>query len=348
MQNQDYLDFNETVTYLKTTSSTLYKWLQAGKLPAHKLGRQWRFSRSELDAHLFSQTKTSTENLSKKIIWEAYDLGVRTIHISPMRGDYEISYRSHQGAHSVTTMTVEQFKDMNQYFSKQINSLDNKNENSNYRIFLKRDSEEIQIKYHSIDTVVGLKVTMTLWNPEKDVMPLEKICGSDPTALNKFKDMSKRRQGLIIVTGQSGSGKTSTVYSLLNEFNQKRNIVFTLEDKVQMIVQGIQQVEFNYKNKSQLTNVIEEIYNSDPDVICFGLTSMAGFEDVIFTEAAKIVQSGHVVVLQMNFATVDQAIQNFKKHSDIQLDERSFIGAVSQKLVSRAGKIVAEYQFSDI
>ncbi len=347
MENQDYLDFNETVHYLKTTSSTLYKWLQAGKLPAHKLGRQWRFSRSELDAHLFNQIKSSTENLSKKIIWEAYDQGVRTIHISPMRGNYEISYRSHKGVQSTETMTVEQFKDMNQYFTKQSNSLENKNESAIFRMFLKRDSEEIQIKYHTIDTVVGLKVTMTLWNPEKDVMSLEKICGSDQGALNKFKDMSKRRQGLIIVTGQSGSGKTSTVYSLLNEFSQKRNIVFTLEDKVQMIIQGIQQIEFNYKNKQQLTNIIEEIYNSDPDVICFGLTSMSGFEDIIFTEAVKIVQSGHVVVLQMNFAAADQAIQNFKKNSEIQLDERSFIGAVSQKLVSRNGKIIAEYQFSE-
>lgn len=347
MENQDYLDFNETVHYLKTTSSTLYKWLQAGKLPAHKLGRQWRFSRSELDAHLFNQTKITTENLAKKIIWNAYDQGVRTIHISPMRGDYEISYRSSKDVQATETITTDQFKDMNQYFSKQITASESKSENSTYRIFLKRDSEELQIKYHSIDTVVGLKVTMTLWNPKKDVMPLEKICGSDIKSLNKFKDMSKRRQGLIIVTGQSGSGKTSTVYSLLNEFNQKRNIVFTLEDKVQMIVQGIQQIEFNYKNKDQLTNVIEEIYNSDPDVICFGLTSISGVEDVIFTEAAKIVQSGHVVVLQMNFATADQAIQNFKKHSDIQLDDRSFIGAVSQKLVSRAGKIVAEYQFSE-
>ncbi|MBC7370981.1 MAG: helix-turn-helix domain-containing protein, partial [Bdellovibrionaceae bacterium] len=52
MDNHDYLDFDEAVGYLKTTSSTLYKWLQNGKVPGHKLGRQWRFSKDELELHV--------------------------------------------------------------------------------------------------------------------------------------------------------------------------------------------------------------------------------------------------------------------------------------------------------
>ena len=52
MENTEYLDFDQTVQLLKTTPSTLYKWLQAGKIPGHKLGRQWRFSKDELESYI--------------------------------------------------------------------------------------------------------------------------------------------------------------------------------------------------------------------------------------------------------------------------------------------------------
>ena len=52
MNNSEYLDFDGAVQLLKTTPSTLYKWLQAGKIPGHKLGRQWRFLKDELEIHV--------------------------------------------------------------------------------------------------------------------------------------------------------------------------------------------------------------------------------------------------------------------------------------------------------
>ncbi|NUN05819.1 MAG: helix-turn-helix domain-containing protein [Bdellovibrio sp.] len=51
----EYLDFDQAVAFLKTTPSTLYKWLQAGKVPGYKLGRQWRFLKGELEFHVSSK-----------------------------------------------------------------------------------------------------------------------------------------------------------------------------------------------------------------------------------------------------------------------------------------------------
>ena len=55
MESSEYLDFDDAVQFLKTTPSTLYKWLQAGKIPGHKLGRQWRFLKDELELHVSGQ-----------------------------------------------------------------------------------------------------------------------------------------------------------------------------------------------------------------------------------------------------------------------------------------------------
>ena len=113
MQATDYLDFDEAVVFLKTTPSTLYKWLQAGKIPGHKLGRQWRFSKDQLELYVSGQINKTTLNKeanelcallekrnqrkdlkmdtnmdvsSEKIIWDAYDHGSRVVHICPAKG----------------------------------------------------------------------------------------------------------------------------------------------------------------------------------------------------------------------------------------------------------------------
>ena len=66
MDNNEYLDFDEAVSFLKTTPSTLYKWLQAGKIPGHKLGRQWRFLKEELEIHVSG--KGSKINIQKDFL----------------------------------------------------------------------------------------------------------------------------------------------------------------------------------------------------------------------------------------------------------------------------------------
>jgi len=65
MENE-YLDFDQAVALLKTTPSTLYKWLQAGKIPGHKLGRQWRFLKEELEIHVSG--KGSKINIQKDFL----------------------------------------------------------------------------------------------------------------------------------------------------------------------------------------------------------------------------------------------------------------------------------------
>lgn len=372
MDNKDYLDFDETVAYLKTTSSTLYKWLQAGRIPGHKLGRQWRFLKEELDLFisgksqtlnfqkekmqlaqlLESRTKTKegfmgvqVNQLAEKIIWDAFDHGSRLIHIYPAKGNYEISYRNKKGLDVLTTVQEEFFQELDKTL---INESQPVGDSESRRMYFHRDdankSEALQIRYQKLETVTGPRLTLSLWQPEKDVLPLEKIVSGDKTVLEKFKSWTEKPQGLILVTGASGSGKTTTIYSLLNEFKNTNRAIYTIEDKVQLIIEGIHQIELKSTNQKDFETIVEKVYSSDPDVICLGLTLPYGIEEKVFSAAYRAAATGHLVIVQMSEPTPKSAVEQFQKYCPYPIDHL-LVGVSSQKLVSKNQKLTAEYDF---
>jgi excisionase family DNA binding protein len=374
MNSSDYLDFDQAVSYLKTTPSTLYKWLQAGKVPGHKLGRQWRFLKDELDLHISgtgskiniqkdflglselltkrskkeNKMETSMDSISEKIIWDAFDHGSRVIHMYPTKGKYEISYRTSKGMEKLISIQEESFKKIDEALAQ---LTVNPEEESSKRINLVRENENneadlLQVKYQKLDTVTGPRLTLRLWQTEKDVMPLEKIT-ADKNALDNFKAMTDKRSGLIIVTGAPGSGKTTTLYSLINEFKRKGNVVFTIEETAELIIDGINQVEVKSKNADQLEKVFEKVYSSDPDVICMSLGPTHGTEFVIYNLAYRAASSGHLVVLLMHQASCKEAVSTFNKFIG-QPTEHVIAGVSCQKLIESDGKVKAIYEFSHL
>lgn len=375
MDGNEYLDFDQAVVFLKTTPSTLYKWLQAGKIPGHKLGRQWRFLKEELDIHISGKgskiniqkdflnltellttrskekevkMETNMDVIPEKIIWDAYDHGSRVIHIYPAKGKYEISYRTLKGMEKLTSLQEESFKLIDETLSKISIGGDRGSEK---RINLFREGKNegtdlLQVKYQKLDTVTGPRVTLRLWQTEKDVMPLEKIT-SDKTVLETFKKMTTKKNGLLIVTGASGSGKTTTLYSLINEFKNKGHMVFSIEDKAELIIEGINQIELNGKSKDQLEYIFESVYSSDPDVICLSVGASFYTEDTVYNLAYKAASTGHLVVLLMHQASCKEAVNTFNKFVKYPT-EHIITGVSCQKLVEVSGKIKAQYEFANV
>lgn len=370
MDNSEYLDFDEAVQFLKTTPSTLYKWLQAGKLPGHKLGRQWRFLKDELEIHVSgkgsrihiqkdflnlaqlllarskhkeSEMNTQTTSVSEKLIWDAFDHGSRLVHIYPAKGKYEISYRAKSGMEKLTDIQEESFAELDSSLNKISTALE---DGSARRIYLHRgDDDVLQVRYQKLETVTGPRLTLRLYQPEADVMPLEKITGEEKV-LAHFKNWLKKKSGLILVSGTAGSGKTTTVYSLLNEFKNQGRLVFTVEDSVEMVIEGINQIELKGHQQENFEQVFDKVYSSDPDVICLGLGSFIGIEEKVFSSAYNAASSGHIVIIQMNKASCEEALSAFKKYVQHPIDDL-LVGVSCQKLVEEQGKVKARYEFKD-
>ncbi len=371
MDKHEYLDFDEAVQFLKTTPSTLYKWLQAGKIPGHKLGRQWRFLKDELEIHvsgkgsrihiqkdflnlaeLLSTRSNNKENdmnanatsISEKIIWDAFEHGSRLVHIYPSKGKYEISYRSKAGMEKLTAIQEDSFKELDDSLTKMSTSLD---DGASRRIYLHRGEEDVlQVRYQKLETITGPRLTLRLWQPEKDVLPLEKITG-DKNALANFKNWLTKPSGLILISGANGSGKTTTVYSLINEYKNQDRLVFTIEETAEFVIEGINQVEIKGRQFENFEEVFEKVYSSDPDVICLGLGSYIGLEEKVFNAAYKAASTGHIVIIQMDQPSCTEALNTFKKFVHYPVDHL-LVGVSCQKLVQENGAAKAVYEFQNV
>jgi excisionase family DNA binding protein len=370
--DNEYLDFDEAVSFLKTTPSTLYKWMQSGKVPGHKLGRQWRFLRDELDLHVSgkapkiqiqkevlqltellgkrAQLKTKegpTMNLQnelpEKLIWDAFDHGCSEIHLSPSLGKYEVTYRNMKNGYEKLTKIEEGvFRLMDDFWVEHSTSI--KNENSR-RIYLHRTEEEVlQIRYQKVETISGPCLTLSLMQPKLAYFDLDHL-GLEDEQKAMLKKWSEATKGLILISGQTGSGKTTTIYSLIHEMKKQNRVIFTLENAASLVIDGVNQVEYSSRDKEDFEKNFEAINMANPAAICLGLGLTFGLEKTIYSAAHHAASTGTLVILQVHADSVQEAIEHFQKEVGVASLKGILVGASWQKLVSQGGKLQARYEF---
>jgi type IV pilus assembly protein PilB len=366
MDNKTFIDFEEAVRFLKTTPSTMYKWLQAGKVPGHKLGRQWRFIKEELENHVSgkgpqnqpqqeiselaqilndrcntSAVKVKSSSIGEELIWDAYEHGCRLIHISPLKGKFEIKYRDRKGLTGLAEIQESTFQSLDLAWRQ--NSAPTQGEDTR-RMYLTKNHQALQIRYQKIETISGPRVTLRLWNPQEDILSLEKIADGHAETLKTLKIWSQKSFGLIVISGSLGSGKTTTYESLLKAKQILGAHVFTVENPVEILIEGIHQVELVRKNGEQFETAFHQIMNSDPDVIGIGLEHYEGLEKIMIEKAVAAASTGHLVLMQITASSCEDALAKIKKNSDFDV-ESVLVGISHQRLVPSGNRIKAQYRF---
>ena len=134
----------------------------------------------------------------------------------------------------------------------------------------------IKVKGHSIDVRLstmpvqnGESVVMRLLDQSAGLLTLDQT-GMPAPLLRKLRETLKRPHGMILVTGPTGSGKTTTLYGALSELNQAQNKIITVEDPVEYRISRINQVQVNSKIGLNFANVLRTTLRQDPDIIMVG------------------------------------------------------------------------------
>jgi len=146
----------------------------------------------------------------------------------------------------------------------------------------------------------GEKIVLRLVRPPENIVPLNMIV-PDKRAIKILQRVARSKQGLFLVTGPTGSGKTTTLYSILAELNRVGVNVVTIEDPVELEVPGCNQCEIDRKRGLDFSQVLPAVLRQDPDVIMVG--------EIRDEESAKIVfeaaVTGHLVLttLHTSFST---------------------------------------------
>ncbi|MGC8976560.1 MAG: GspE/PulE family protein [Candidatus Ratteibacteria bacterium] len=159
------------------------------------------------------------------------------------------------------------------------------------RFKIKIGMREIDVRISTLPTIYGEKVVMRLLDKEKLILDMEEL-GFEKDELEKFKNALKKPYGMIIVTGPTGSGKTTTLYSGLNFINTPEKNIITIEDPVEYQLKGINQIQVKPKIGLNFANVLRHILRQDPDIIMVG--EIRDLETAQIAVQASL--TGHLVI----------------------------------------------------
>ena len=159
------------------------------------------------------------------------------------------------------------------------------------KIKLAKENREMDFRVNTIPTLFGEKVVMRLLDKSNLQLDMTKL-GFEVDDLKLFKEKIAMPQGMILITGPTGSGKTVTVYSALSELNQGDVNISTAEDPVEFNLEGINQVQMNKDIDLTFAEALRAFLRQDPDIIMVGEIRDLETAEISF----KAASTGHLVV----------------------------------------------------
>ena len=171
------------------------------------------------------------------------------------------------------------------------------------RITLKVAKGNINMRVSTLPTAFGEKVVIRVADESKTMLGLAQL-GMPSNILEKFIKTIESPYGMILVTGPTGSGKTSTLYAALNRINKINVNLITIEDPIEYLVEGLNQVEINVKAKRTFATVLRSILRQDPDIIMVG--EIRDFETAELAIEAAL--TGHLVFSTLHTNDAPSAI----------------------------------------
>ncbi len=281
--------------------------------------------------------KSDVENapiviLVKKTIEQAVRQRASDIHIEALETRIRVRYRVDGVMHEIGSYPINMLAAISARV-KIIGGMDisEKRKPQDGRITQIVDRTEFDIRVSVLPTVFGEKIVMRLTS-KMTLTKDKKLLGFSEIEMDKFDKILSNPNGIILVTGPTGSGKSTTLYTALSELNKEDVNIITVEDPVEANIDGINQVQVNAKANMTFANALRSILRQDPDIIMIG--------EIRDTETASIAVSasitGHLVVstLHTNSAAssitrlVDMGIEPY-------LIADSTVGVIAQRLVRR-------------
>ena len=197
------------------------------------------------------------------------------------------------------------------------------------RINVKYGTTDVDIRVSTIPSVVGERAVLRLLVKDEKRYNLSKL-GMDEELLNDFKDIIKVPHGIVLVSGPTGSGKTTTLYAGIKEINSSEKNIITIEDPVEYRIKGISQIQVNPKINLTFASGLRSILRQDPEVIMVGEIRDRETAEI----ATQAAMTGHIVfsTLHTNDAAsgvvrlIDMGIEQYLIASTV-------IGFLSQRLV---------------
>ncbi len=286
-----------------------------------------------LDQQPLQQDEKGQQNvrLAQAILRTAIDKGASDIHIQPFVGGGAIRFRIDGVLQRIATIPLTTLENLARYYMIHGNMDSSKTMIAqDGRMRLMHAHKEYDVRLSMLPSFGGMRIVARILDQNR-IFSIRNS-GFSPLDSHALHRLTAYPSGIVLLTGPTGSGKTSTLYSMLTELNQVNRNIITIEDPVEYVLHGVSQVQVNNKQGLTFADSIRAILRQDPDVVLVG--------EIRDTETAEIaVQAaltGHLVLstLHTNDAlTVIPRLLNLGLDPSILAD--TLVGVVSQRLIRK-------------
>ena len=281
-----------------------------------------------------------------KLFKNAIEMRTSDIHIEPYENEIRIRYRIDGDLHTVNRLGKESLGPLVTRIKILAGlNIAEKRIPQDGKIITKIGETNVDLRVSILPIVNGEKVVIRILNKDNTKFGKDKL-GFSPKNLKKLENIIANPYGIVLVTGPTGSGKSTTLYSVLTELNKDDVNIITVEDPVEYTLEGINQVNVNSKAGLSFASALRSILRQDPDVIMIGEIRDNETAEI----AIKAAITGHLVLstLHTNDAPssvtrlIDMGIEPF-------LASTSIAGIIAQRLVKKICPFCKkEYEASDI
>lgn len=228
-----------------------------------------------------------------KILMDAIKRGASDLHFEPYEKKYRIRFRVDGVLHEVSNPDIK-LESRIAARIKVMSHLDlaEKRKPQDGRIKLKISAKKsIDFRVSTLPTLWGEKIVMRILDSSSAMLGID-VLGYEPKQKQLYLDALAQPQGMILVTGPTGSGKTVSLYTGLNILNTAERNISTAEDPVEINLEGINQVQISTKSEMTFANALRAFLRQDPDIVMVG-----EIRDLETAEIAiKAAQTGHLVL----------------------------------------------------
>ena len=254
------------------------------------------------------------------------------IHIEPFENEVKIRYRIDGQLQTVNSLQKESLGPLVTRI-KILAGLDitEKRLPQDGRIITKIDNQDVDLRVSILPVVNGEKIVIRILNRNSYKIEKQQL-GMSEANLKKLYNIISKPNGIVLVTGPTGSGKSTTLYTILNELNSDKSNIVTIEDPVEYTMHGINQVNVNSKTGLTFAKGLRSILRQDPDIVMIGEIR----DEETATVAVKAAITGHLVLstLHTNDAPstitrlIDMGVEPY-------LVSTAITGVIAQRLVKR-------------
>lgn len=306
---------------------------QTAEEAVEEFTKEFEVAEDEIDQNLLREiNKAPVVRLVNTIIVQAAQSRASDIHIEPQEeslrirfrvdGDLQEVMRPAKQTHGAIITRIKIMAKMN---------IAERRVPQDGRIELDVQGRDLDLRVSTIPTIYGEKVVIRMLDRSNFLRSVSEL-GLNKHEQDLFKDITKSTNGMILVTGPTGSGKSTTVYTLLSELNDSKKNVITVEDPVEYRMKGVIQSQVNHKAGFDFASGLKSMLRQDPDVIMVG--------EIRDRETAEIaVRAGITGHLVLSTLHTNSASQTINRLLDMKVEKyllaSSVVAIIAQTLVKK-------------